>query len=256
MIQINKIYNESNLITMSNIDDNFIDGVITSPPYNYCSKRKDIYYDNGYSDIDGLSEEDYIKIRIEEFRQFDRIIKENGVILYNISYHNENPILPLILINEVHKQTSLTLADMISWKKSHSIPFQTSPTKLSRIVEQIYVIVKKDHLHTFKTNKKVSKINHRTGQKFYKSYNNLIEAKNNDGIKCDLKASFSTDLVEKLIDIYFPPSSLIYDSFSGIGTTAISCKKNGLNYIGSEINEEFWKIGNNRLDELNETLNI
>jgi site-specific DNA-methyltransferase (adenine-specific) len=244
------------MTTMSNIDDNSIDGVVTSPPYNYCNKRKDVYYDNGYSDIDGLSEEDYIKIRIEEFRQFDRIIKENGVILYNISYHNENPILPLILINEVHKQTSLTLADIISWKKSHSIPFQTSPTKLSRIVEQIYVIVKKDHLHTFKTNKKVSKVNDRTGQKFYKSYNNLIEAKNNDGIKCDLKASFSTDLVEKLIDIYFPSSSLIYDSFSGIGTTAIACRRNGLNYIGSEINEEFWKIGNSRLNELNETLNI
>ena len=249
-MNINQIYNEPNMDTMLKMQDNFLDGIITSPPYSICSKRKDMYYDNGYSSIDGLSEEDYLKIRIDEFKQFERIVKDDGVILYNISYHNVNPILPLMLITEMHKQTNLTVADMISWKKSHSIPFQTSPTKLSRIVEQVYVIVNKDYLHNFKTNKQISKVNSKTGQKFYKGYNNLIEAKNNDGVKCDLKASYSTELVTKLIDIYFPTGSLIYDSFSGIATTSIACKKNGLNYIGSEINENFWKIGNDRLSKI------
>ena len=244
---INQIYNESNLITMSKIADAFVDGIITSPPYNLTTKRKDVYYNNGYSDIYNLTEEEYINLRISEFKEFERILKDDGVILYNISYHNENPILPLLLITEIHKQTNLTIADMISWKKGNSIPFQTSPTKLSRLVEQIYVIVKKDKLHTFKTNKEISKINEKTGQKFYKNYTNFVEAKNNDGIKCELKASYSTDLVSKLIDIYFPKNSLIFDPFLGIGTTAVACKQNGLNYIGSEINEEFYKIGQNRL---------
>ena len=232
---------------MNNIPDKFLDGVITSPPYSICGKRKDCYYDNGYSDIDGLTEEEYLNVRINEFKQFERILKDKGVILYNISYHNENPILPLLLIGEIHKQTDLTVADMISWKKSHSIPFQTSPTKLSRLVEQVYVIVKKGNLHSFRTNKEVSKVNAKTGQKFYKGYNNLVEAKNNDGIKCDLKASYSTDLVNKLIAIYYPKPSLIYDPFSGICTTALACKNGGLDYIGSEINETFWKIGTDRL---------
>jgi site-specific DNA-methyltransferase (adenine-specific) len=230
--------------------DSFIDGVITSPPYNITTKRKDVYYNNGYSDLDNLTEDEYIKVRLDEFKQFERIIKDRGVILYNISYHNENPILPLLLITEVHKQTNLTVADMISWKKHSSIPFQTSPTKLSRIVEQVYVIVKKEHLHTFQTNKAVSKINEKTGQKFYKGYTNLVEAKNNDGFKCDLKASYSTDLVSKLINIYFPKDSLIYDPFSGIATTAVACKENNLNFIGSEINEPFWYLGNVRLKRI------
>lgn len=189
-MNVNQIYNEPNMTTMLKMPNSFLDGIITSPPYNITSKRKDVYYNNGYSDLDGLSEEEYIKIRLEEFKQFERILKDKGVILYNISYHNENPILPLLLITEVHKQTDLTVADMISWKKSNSLPFQTSPTKLSRLVEQVYVIVKKNNLHTFRTNKAISKINEKTGQKFYKNYTNLIEAKNNDGIKCDLKARF------------------------------------------------------------------
>lgn len=244
---INTIYNEPNMATMLQIPDKFVDGVITSPPYNITTKRKDVYYNNGYSNLDNLTEDEYIQIRLEEFIQFQRIIKDEGVILYNISYHNENPILPLLLITEVHKQTDLTVADMISWKKSHSIPFQTSPTKLSRLVEQVYVIVKKDKLHSFRTNKEVSKVNQKTGQKFYKGYNNLVEAKNNDGVICDLKASYSSELVSKLIDIYFPKPSIIYDPFSGIGTTAVACKNSGLDYIGSEINESFWKISNDRL---------
>ena len=248
---INQIFNESNLETMKRIPTSFIDGICCSPPYNIGTKRRDHYYKNGYSDLDGLPEDDYLDLRISEFLEFSRIIKDGGVILYNISYHNENPILPILLLNRIHNETDLTMADMISWKKKSSIPFQTSPTKLSRIVEQIYVIVKKSRLHDFKTNKEVSKINEKTGQRFYKNYVNFIEASNNDGLICDLKASYSMDLVLKLIGIYFPEGSLIYDPFMGIGTTAMACKSSNRSYIGSEINEKFWEISKNRLENLN-----
>lgn len=251
MIKFNTIYNENNIITMCNIPNSFINGIITSPPYNITTKRKDCYYNNGYSDIDGLTEDEYINIRLNEFKEFERILKDDGVICYNISYHNENPILPTLLISEIHKQTNLTIADIICWKKSSSIPFQTSPTKLSRICELIYIFVKKEHLHDFKTNKEISKINEKTGQKFYKNYTNYIEAKNNDGFKCKLKSSFSTDLIDKLINIYFPKKSLIYDPFTGIGTTQLSCINNDCYYIGSEIDKEIFNITMDRIDKLN-----
>lgn len=242
MIELNKIYNEDNIETMKRIADGFIDGIICSPPYNFTTKRSDMYYNNGYSHLDNLSEGEYIKIRINEFKEFERILKNKGVILYNISYGHNNPILPILLISEVHNKTGLTLADMISWKKSNSIPFQTSPNKLSRLVEQVYVIVKKEHLSDFKANKEISSINEKTGQKFYKNYVNFIEAKNNDGIKSKLKASYSEELVDKLIDIYFEKESVIYDSFMGLGTTARSCIKNGLNFIGSELDKEHYEL--------------
>lgn len=248
---INKIFNEDNIITMSKIPDKYLSGIITSPPYNITTKRKDIYYNNGYSDIDNMSENEYLEARLKEFVEFSRIIEDRGVICYNISYHNENPILPTLLISKIHNETDLTLADIITWRKSNSIPFQTSPTKLSRLCELVYVIVKKDHLHDFKTNKTISKINKKTGQKFYKNYTNIIEAKNNDGIKCDLKASFSTDFVERLLNIYFEEGSIIYDPFMGIGTTARSCSRNSRNYIGSELNINFY---NKSLELLNKSI--
>lgn len=244
---INQIFNENNIDTMSRMPNYYIDGIITSPPYNIATKRKDVYYNNGYSENDNLSEKEYIKKRINEFKEFERILKEKGVICYNISYHNQNPILPILLIREVHKQTNLTVADIITWKKKSAIPFQTSSTKLSRICELIYIIVNKKNLHDFNTNKEVACINKKTKQKFYKNYQNLIEASNNDKIKCKLKASYSEELVSKLFNIYFPNKSLIYDPFSGIGTTAIACKKYDRNYIASELDEELFVLSIKRI---------
>lgn len=246
---MNVLYNEDCKLTLERFEDKSIDGIITSPPYNVNTERSDCYYNNGYSELDGLSENDYLEVRTEEFKGFSRVINNRGVICYNLSYAKENPILPTLLISKVHNETDLTIADIICWKKQNSIPFQTSPTKLSRITEFIYVIVKKEHLHTFKTNKEVSKTNKKTGQKFYKNYRNYVEARNNDGYRSNLKASYSKDLVNKLINIYFSKGSLIYDPFTGIGTTQLSCIENGCNYIGSELINEHYEIALNRIKE-------
>ena len=168
----------------------------------------------------------------------EKVIAEEGLNIGESEINTKNTDI----MSKVHNETDLTVADIITWKKSTSIPFQTSPTKLSRICELVYVIVKKEFLHEFKTNKQVSKVNEKTGQKFYKNYTNLIEAKNNDGIQCKLKASFSEDFVNKLLDIYFPEGSLIYDPFMGIGTTTRACKKSNRNYIGSELDKEHFDI--------------
>jgi len=250
MFNINTIYNENNLDTMIRIPDQFTNGLICSPPYNISVKRKDGYYNNGYSNIDNLSEQEYLDTRINEFKQFERILKNDGVICYNISYSTENPILSTLLISEIHKQTNLTLADIITWKKSNSLPFQSSSNRLSRVCELIYIIVKKDYLKTFKANKEISKINEKTNQKFFKHYHNYIEAKNNDGYKCKLKASYSQELVDKLINIYFEEGSLIYDPFTGIGTTQLSCIRNKCNYLGSELDEEHYDIAIDRINKI------
>ena len=84
----------------------------------------------------------------------------------------------------------------------------------------------------------------------YKNYYNFIEARNNDG-SCHLnKATYSSELVCKLIDIYFKENSLIYDAFMGTGTTAIACIMRKCNYIGSEISNKQVDYSLNRIKEL------
>jgi len=256
MRKINSIFNENNLVTMSKMPDNLINGIICSPPYNLGKnpnhrRTNQIDYNLYVDNVDNLTEEQYLDIRIKEFKEFDRVVKDDGVICYNMSYSKENPMLPLVLLNRVYNETELTLVDIISWKKSSANPFQTSPNKLTRIVELVYVIVHKNHSNVFKANKEISKINEKTGQKFYKNYTNLIEAKNNDRFKTVLKAVYSSELVEKLIHIYFPEGSLIYDPFIGCGTTAVACYNKSCKYIGSEIIKEFYENSITRLEKLN-----
>lgn len=49
------------------------------------------------------------------------------------------------------------------------------------------------------------------------------------------------------------PNDIILDPFMGSGTTAVACKETSRNFIGFEINEKWWKVANNRIN--NETAN-
>ncbi len=222
-----------------------IDGVITSPPYNM-TKRKGGWADKKHRyDVyrDDKDYNEYLEWSVKLFNQYHTILKENGTIIYNFSYSIENPSFPYVLVNKIIQETEFCIADTIIWKKPNSMPYPTTPNRLQRICEFIFVFVRKSELKTFETNKQVSKVSD-TGQKYYYPVPNYIEARNNDG-KCELnQATFSTELVDKLIKIYFKPGQTIMDNFSGTGTTMVSCKNNKLNGIGIEvISKDITSIG-------------
>jgi site-specific DNA-methyltransferase (adenine-specific) len=108
---------------------------------------------------------------------------------------------------------------------------------MTRICEFVFVIVRKDEFMTFNTNKEVINTT-KEGQNYYEVFYNILEAKNNDGRNNMNKATFSTDLVRKLLNIYVPKDSLVYDSFMGTGTTALGCINENINFIGSEISTD------------------
>ena len=135
-------------------------------------------------------------------------------------------------------------------EKEICIPNNRSKNKLTRIIEYIFVFVRKTELKTFNTNKKIVSRIKKTNQANYENIYNFIEAKNNDG-SCKLnKATFSSELIIKLLDIYAKPDYIVYDSFSGTGTTAVACIKKGIKFIGSEISKEQCDYSNNRIKNL------
>ena len=89
MIELNKFYNEDCLETIKKINGKFINCVLTSPPYNM-TKRKGGYADkqaryDTYNDW--KSEGEYIKLTLDIFKSFDKVLKPNGVVIY---YSEEN----------------------------------------------------------------------------------------------------------------------------------------------------------------------
>lgn len=234
---MDKIYNENCNVTMDRPElKGAVDIVITSPPYNTSRVGASDKYNSRYDTFSDFKDDSsYIAWTINVFNGYDKILKKDGCVLYNISYSSENTHLIWLVIAEVIKKTNFTTADCIVWKKSNALPNNRSKNKLTRIIEYVFVFVRKTELNTFNTNKKIISTIEKTGQANYENVFNFFEAKNNDGSNDLNKATFSTDFVTKLIDMYASPDALIYDSFMGIGTTAKACIASNRHYVGSEL---------------------
>lgn len=238
-MELNVFYNEDCLETISKMSENKIDCVLTSPPYNM-TKRKGGYADKQprYDEYnDWKSESEYNQWTSNIFNALNRVLVKNGTILYNFSYSIENPSLPYTMVASIIENTPFTVADTIIWKKSNSIPHPASYNRLNRIIEFVFVIVRKSELTTFNCNKKVVKVSPK-GQKYYEIVDNFITAKNNDESTNLNKATYSTELCEKLMNVYTKEGDIIYDPFMGTGTTGVACKLLNRNFIGSEISKD------------------
>ena len=242
--QINKIYNEDCLMGMRNIPASSVDNVLTSPPYNIIRPNST---DRGYDLYkDGISNEEYSKWTCDIFNEFDRLLKADGCVLWNMSYGCENTECMSLTVADIIRNTNFTLADIIVWKKQSATPNNVSQNKLTRICEYVYVFCRKSEFMTFNTNKKIIK-QRETGQDIYENVFNFIQAPNNDGSTDLNKATFSTEFVQKLINIYVKPHSIVLDCFMGTGTTAIGCINSNVNFIGFELSKAQCEYANNRI---------
>ena len=258
-----KIFNEDCRDTLARMieKEEKVNLVITSPPYNTQRgkmkvtekgfKEYDIRYDK---EMPNMSEEEYINFTVELFKQIDKILVFNGVILWNMSYGTdthtkEGQNLLWILIAELIKRTNFSVADRIIWKKRNALPNNMSRNKLTRIVEDIFVFVREKEYKTFFCNKEViGKL--KGNQNLYSVIYNYIEAPNNDGTNPYNKATYSSELVSKLLNIYGKrndESFVVYDPFGGTGTTLKACKEYGISGIMSEISENQCKYAEERI---------
>lgn len=257
---INKIINEDCFITMERMPEQYCDVILTSPFYNTNKKQgktRNLNNSNpkGYTylrydtHVDNMTDDEYCDFTDKLFRGFNKVLKPNGVVLYNLSYGNNNREGMFKVVNRIITTTPFTIADMICWKKKSALPNNCSPNKLTRIWETVFVFCRKEEVETFYCNKPVISIR-RTGQKSYGNIFNYIEAPNNDGICPYNKATYSSELCKQLLNIYAPNNAIVYDPFMGSGTTAVACIELGLMYIGSEISDKQCEWAKNRLSLL------
>ena len=253
-------YNENCFDSMNRMEakDFHVDIVLTSPPY--CTSRSSVKtekaletYNRRYDIcLDDMDENQYRDWTADLFNHFDKVLSKNGVVLYNVSYGSENANAMWLALLSVIEKTNFMIADCIIWKKKSALPNNVG-NKLTRITEFVFVLCRKEEFKTFFVNKKIKSIREDTGQKYYEAVYNFIEAPNNDG-PCKLnKATYSSELCEKLLNIYAKPTSIVYDPFMGTGTTAIACEKfnpnNDMMCIGSELSEAQVQYSKERLAE-------
>jgi site-specific DNA-methyltransferase (adenine-specific) len=225
---------------------------LTSPPY-LASIRKDNHKYPGAKDIikDNQPVKEYLSWLVDVFKEYERILTDDGVIVFNYSYTTFNPSLPYILINEVFENTGLEIYDTASWKKKSCVPLSGHPNRMTRIVEMVYIFAKTPN---FKANKKVC-LFLKQDKDILKHTYNFIEAKNNDGKVEGHEATFSSEFAKFFIDLYSEPNDIVLDNFSGTGTTPYASSKMGRQFIGIDLVEDYCDYARDRMKKLYEERN-
>ena len=223
--------------TMSKMPDNFIDVIITSPPYNIGNGRKNgqrkksISYDN-YND--NLTKDDYFKQTGIWLDQMLRITKYH--IFYNIQEIKGNKGI----IKYLYQNYSKYLKDVFIWAKTNP-PSCINDKGISKGYEYIFCFSK--------DNPDKSVFEYCNFSNYNGDYirNIIIKPVNKDKENQGHSFAFGDWLPKHFINYFSKKNDLIYDPFMGTGTTAKASILLDRNYIGSELSKKYCDIAEKRL---------
>ena len=247
-MEINKIYNENCLDTMSRMEDNSIDLTVTSPPYDNLRTY------NGYSfDFESIAHELY------------RVTKDGGVVVWVVNDATIKGSETGTSFKQAlyFKECGFNIETMI-WEKTGSGCFGSNKFYYQNF-EYMFVLTKgypKKYNHIKDRPNKVKsgtvKVNgglDKTGkgknrlikrQPYGKRYNlwRIDTQKNSKH-----PAPFPEQLANDHIISWSNEGDIVYDPFMGSGTTAKMALANNRQYIGSEVSAEYVEIAKERLKQ-------
>lgn len=243
-MEVNKIYNESNLDTMAKMPDGFIDLTVTSPPYDGLRTY------NGYSfPFEDIAKELY------------RVTKHGGVVVWVVADQTKKGSESGTSFKQAlfFMQCGFNLHDTMIYKR------KTAPLTHNRYEQEF------EYMFVFSKGKP-NTVNHILVPTVFAGKNKGSIGKNRQthvAIKTIVKserikgnvweyavggksinhpAIFPEQLANDHIISWSNEGDLVYDCFMGSGTTAKMAKFNNRNYIGSEISKEYCDIIEKRLN--------
>lgn len=251
-MKLNKIYNENCLETLSKMPDGFIDLVITSPPYDNLRT---------YGNVSTWNDEVFQHIA----KSLTDKLKEGGVIMWNVQDATINGSKTGTSFRQAlyFMECGLNLHDHLIWHKSGT-PFP-STIRYRQVWENMFVFSKGKPNHfdpILKKNKTGGDSRNRRRERNKDGelvmQERRVEIKewgiddnvwyiSNHFKKGDRKridnhpAIMPEEMVRRHIQSWSKEGDIVYDPFSGSGTTSKVAYEMNRNYIGSEINKEYWE---------------
>lgn len=230
---------------LKQLDDESVDLIITSPPYNktgynnYSTKGKrknDIWSKaimyGGNADADNMPEDKYEDWQVEILNECFRVLKPDGSLFYNHKTRvKKNKIsFPLEWIN----RSNFICRQIITWDRSSSV--NMDKCRYIPSTEYIFWLVKRQKNPRFK-----------------RQDNTLFPTevwKFAPASKNKHPAPFPEALPDNIIpNVAQGERILVLDPFMGSGTVAVSAKKHGCDYVGFELFDEYIDMANNRLNQ-------
>lgn len=249
-MEFNKIYNEDCLIGMQRIEDGTINCIITSPPYNV-DLGNNKYNKNGYlTHNDNMPHKEYISWMNKIFIESYRVLCDDGRICINIGDGKNGRITTHVDFMVALSNIGFYPLTTIIWNKNNTSNRCAWGSYLSaknpsfpRSFEYILIFEKK---HGLKRDGE-STI---TKKEWVEYTNGLWSFAPEKKMKhIGHPAMFPLELPLRLIKMLTYKDDMILDMFMGSGTTAIACIKENRNFIGFELNKEYYEKSLERIND-------
>ncbi len=264
------LWNEDCFVGLDSFGDQTFSVIVTSPPYNLGIRYND------YNDM--IPREQYLNWLEEVSKKLKQKMKDDGSFFLNIGSAPSNPWGPFEIAMKL--RPLFALQNTIHWIKSIYIENESygekirSPINIGHykpIPGTRFLNDSHEYIFHFTKNGDIPLDRHSIGVP-YKDSGNIVRWKNgHTGIRCrgntwyipyktiqsrdkerPHPATFPPELAEMCIRLHGlnkDSDLVVLDPFMGLGHTSLACKKLGLNCIGFEIDEHYFKSNTRLLEQ-------
>ena len=228
---------------MSELPDNCIHLMVTSPPYNVGKE-----YDKD------LSLEEYLEFLKRVWQETYRVLVPGGRACINIANVGRKPYIPLhAFIIQGMLEAGFLMRGEIIWDKGASVGASTAwgswlsasnPTL--RDVHEYILVFSKGSFKRENPYRRKSTMNKDQFLEYTKSVWRFptVSAK-----KIGHPAPFPVELPYRCIQLYTFEGEVVLDPFMGSGQTVIAAIRSRRYYVGYEISEEYVRLAEKRIKE-------
>ena len=194
------------------------------------------------------------------WEQYERVIKDNGAIVLTAS----QPFTSALIMSN----PKLFKYEII-WKKERPTNFMMAKKQIMKYHENILIFYKKNGTYNPQMVERKEKNKRRNKPRGLENqvwdiknngkYSERVLSGTNDLIYPNSILEFSMErglhptqkpvaLFEYLIKTYTNEGDTVLDNVMGSGTTGVACKNLNRNFIGMELDEEYFKIAQSRIE--------
>jgi len=225
---------------MKDIPDGSVDMVLTSPPYNmnlrirngkYCSRQIVKEISTKYTNYDD-------NLPMDEYFEFNKsvlneLLRVSDLVFYNVQFLTGNKPALFNLIGYFAEK----IKEFIVWDKLNAQPAIGKGVMNSRFEVLLVLQNSAPESRSFKS-----------AQFDRGVLDNLWQIKRGKKVNKDHGAVFPEELAHRVISNFSEQGATILDPFMGTGTTGVACKNLNLNFIGIELDPEYFEIAKARID--------
>jgi len=225
---------------MGELPDHSIHLMVTSPPYNVSKE-----YDQD------LTLDEYRDLLRQVFRETYRVLVTGGRACVNIANLGRKPYLPLhACVIEDMLEIGFLMRGEIIWNKASSASPSTAwgswlsaSNPVLRDVHEYILVFSKDSFSRSRHERESTIIK----DDFLTWTKSVWDFPAVSARQVGHPAPFPEELPRRLIELYTFLDDVVLDPFCGSGTTCLAALKAKRHYIGYEINPEYLRLANERL---------